>query len=120
VIHHVTLEVSDLPRSAAFYDAMLGPLGWRRQVETGDSVGWGIVKPVFYVMARPAPCPGFGHVCFNASGIAAVKAAWEGGLAMGGADAGHPGARPQYGTAYYAAYLTDPDGYRVEVAIGAD
>jgi catechol 2,3-dioxygenase-like lactoylglutathione lyase family enzyme len=120
VIHHVTLEVSDLARSAAFYDAMLGPLGWRRQVERGDSVAWGIIKPVFSIRARPAPCPGFGHVCFSATGIAAVKAAWEGGMAAGGANAGPPGPRPENGAGYYAAHLTDPDGYRVEVAIGGE
>ena len=49
-----------------------------------------------------------------------MKAAWEGGVASGGVDDGAPGNRPQYGPAYYSAYLRDPDGYRVEVAVSTD
>ncbi len=117
MIHHVGLEVSDIERSGAFYDAMLGPLGWRRQVDSSDRIAWGINKPVFVITNRLPPSPGFGHVCFGATGIAAVKAAWEEGIAAGGSDDGGPGPRQP---GYYAAYLRDPDGYRVEVAVGAE
>lgn len=120
MIHHVSLEVADLERSGRFYDGVLGPLGWRRHVETGDLLGWGIVRPVFFASARGVPAPGGGHVCFSGSGISAVKAAWEGGIAAGGSDDGAPGTRPQYGPSYYSAYLFDPDGNRVEVAVDAD
>ncbi len=120
MIHHVSVEVSDLERSGHFYDSVLGPLGWRRQVESDEVIGWGIVKPVFFASARGATGTGGGHVCFAASGIPAVKAAWEGGVAGGGTDDGAPGNRPQYGAAYYSAYLRDPDGYRVEVAVSTD
>ena len=120
MIHHVSVEVSDLERSGRFYDSLLGPLGWRRQVETDEVLGWGIVKPVFFASRRRPAVSGGGHVCFSASGIPAVKAAWEGGLAGGGSDDGPPGNRPQYGPTYYSAYLVDPDGHRVEVAVGTD
>ena len=120
VINHVSVEVSDLERSGRFYDALLGPLGWRRQVDTDELIGWGIVKPVFFVSARRPAGTGGGHVCFSAHGIPAVRAAWEGGLAAGGGDDGAPGNRPQYGPAYYSAYLRDPDGYRIEVAVSTD
>lgn len=120
MIHHVSVEVSDLARSGRFYDSVLGPLGWRRHVETDEVVAWGIVKPVFFISKRRPPAAGGGHVCFSASGIPAVRAAWEGGVAAGGTDDGAPGNRPEYGAAYYSAYLQDPDGYRVEVAVGAD
>ena len=63
--------------------------------------------------------PGSGHVCFAASGIPAVKAAWEAGVEAGGTDDGGPGSRPQYGAGYYSAYLLDPDGHRVEIAVSA-
>jgi catechol 2,3-dioxygenase-like lactoylglutathione lyase family enzyme len=117
VIHHVSVAVSDLERSGEFYDALLGPLGWRRHVETDERVGWGIVRPIFFAAAAQPGAPG-GHVCFTASGIPAVRAAWEGGTSAGGTDDGAPGPRPEYGASYYSAYLRDPDGHRVEVAVG--
>lgn len=118
MIHHVSVEVSDLERSGRFYDSLLGALGWRRQIEDGDLIGWGMVKSVFFASTRHQPGSGGGHVCFSASGIPAVKAAWEAGAAAGGADDGAPGPRPEYGASYYSAYLRDPDGNRVEVAVG--
>jgi catechol 2,3-dioxygenase-like lactoylglutathione lyase family enzyme len=120
VIHHASVEVSDLERAAAFYDAVLGPLGWRRQVETDERIGWGIVRPKFFVSQRRAAAAGGGHIAFGANGISAVKAAWEGGVRAGGINQGDPGQRPEYGPTYYAAYLRDPDGHRIEVTVGVD
>jgi len=120
VIHHVSVEASDLERSGRFYDAVFGPLGWRRLFTTDELIGWGMSKPIFFASARRPAAPGGGHVCLAAHGIPAVKAAWEGGIAAGGSDDGAPGSRPQYGPAYYSAYLLDPDGYRIEVAVGAE
>lgn len=120
MIHHVGVEVSDLERSGRFYDALLGPLGWRRQVEESDRIGWGIVHPVFFASSRGLEVAGGFHVCFDATGIPAVKAAWEAGVGAGGADDGAPGPRPGYGAGHYAAYLRDPDGHRVEVAVATD
>jgi catechol 2,3-dioxygenase-like lactoylglutathione lyase family enzyme len=117
MIHHVSLAVSDLERSAAFYDALLSPLGWRRQVDQPRAIGYGLREPVFFIGRRGQPHPGEGHVCFAASGSPAVKAAYEAGIDAGGRDDGGPGSRPQYGPGYYSAYLLDPDGYRVEVAV---
>lgn len=119
MIHHVSLEVSDLERSGRFYDAVVGALGWRRHIEEADMIGWGIVRPLFFASTRHGVAPGGGHVCFAASGIPAVKGAWEGGLAAGGTDDGPPGQRPEYGASYYSAYLLDPDGNRIEIAVGA-
>jgi catechol 2,3-dioxygenase-like lactoylglutathione lyase family enzyme len=62
-----------------------------------------------------SPAPGYGHLALQASGKAAVDAAHAAGVASGGSDDGLPGQRPQYGRRYYAAYLRDPDGLRVEV-----
>jgi catechol 2,3-dioxygenase-like lactoylglutathione lyase family enzyme len=119
VIQHASFEVSDIERSGAFYDALFGPLGWRRQFDDGTRIAWGIAKPIFVITARRAPSPDFGHICFGATGIAAVKAAWEAGIAAGGSDDGKPGPR-DYAPGYYSAYLRDPDGYRVEVAVGTE
>ena len=117
MIHHVSVDVSELETSARFYDAVLGSLGWRRHIDNPDVVAWGIVRPVFFASAGRPPGGVGGHVCFDASGIPAVKAAWEGGVGAGGIDDGAPGPRPEYGGNYYSAYLRDPDGNRVEIAV---
>lgn len=111
------MEVSKLEPSARFYDAVLGSLGWRRHIDDDELVAWGIVRPVFFASSKGDGGPGSGHVCFSASGIPAVKAAWEGGVGAGGTDDGAPGPRPEYGASYYSAYLRDPDGHRVEIAV---
>ena len=120
MLHHVLLEVADLQRSGAFYDALLAPLGWRRHFDDETVIGWGIAKPVFFVAANHPPQPGFGMVSFSASGIAAVKASWEGACAAGGSTAAEPGTRRAHGSGPYSAFLKDPDGYDVEVTVGAD
>lgn len=117
MIHHVTLEVSDLERSAAFYDAVFGALGWRRHTASGRGIGWGIAKPVFFVVENGDAKPGSETVCLTAAGIAGVKVAWERGTITGGDDDGAPGQRPELGPSYYSAYLRDPDGYRLEIAV---
>ena len=116
---HVGLEVSDLARSAAFYDALFFPLGVRRMFESGRAVAYGVNEARFWITARDrAPQRDFGHVAFAASGRAAVDAAYAAGLDAGGRSDGPPGPRRQYGPRYYAAYLLDPDGCRVEVVAG--
>ena len=120
VIDHVAFEVADLARSAAFYDAVFYPLGTRRALESASAVAWGDNEPLFWIVRRGrAPAPGYGHVALRAVGRPAVDAAHAAGLANGGADDGAPGPRPQYGPRYYAGYLLDPDGLRVEIVTGS-
>jgi catechol 2,3-dioxygenase-like lactoylglutathione lyase family enzyme len=119
VIHHVGFEVRVLELSALFYDAVFHALGGRRLYESGEAIGWGVDSPEFWITARDIPKPGYGHIALHASGRPAVKAAYEAGLAHGGSDDGPPDDRPEYGPTYYAAYLRDPDGLKVEVVAGA-
>ncbi len=116
MIDHVGFEVSDLTRSARFYDALFFALGARRILRSEHAVAYGINGPEFWIVMRGMrPGPGYGHVALHASGKAAVDAAYKAALQAGGADDGPPGQRPQYGARYYAAYLRDPDGLRIEV-----
>jgi catechol 2,3-dioxygenase-like lactoylglutathione lyase family enzyme len=116
VIDHVGYEVSDLARSARFYDALFYALGVRRMFESEHAIAYGVNEPQLWIVVRGRPpAPGYGHVALQASGRAAVDAAYAAALAAGGRDVGPPGPRPQYGRRYYAAYLLDPDGLRVEV-----
>ena len=114
---HVGVEVSDLKRSSAFYDAVFFALGVRRLHETERAVAYGVNEARFWIVMRDRPpAPGFGHLAFAASGKAAVDGAFAAGLAHGGRSDGEPGPRPQYGPRYYAGYLIDPDSLRIEIA----
>jgi catechol 2,3-dioxygenase-like lactoylglutathione lyase family enzyme len=120
IIDHLGFEVADLERSARFYDAVLGRLGIRRQFQSPAAVAWGDNSPQFWIVQRGrAPQPGYGHVAVSATSRPAVDAAYNAGLEHGGSDDGPPGPRPNYGPRYYAAYLRDPDGLRVELVTGS-
>ena len=119
MLGHLSLGVADLDRASGFYDAILGALGYVR-VWTGENgVGYGEPgqgdKLNLFRRTAPAdgPGPGF-HLAFNAPGRAAVDAFHATGLANGGADEGPPGLRPHNGPAYYAAFVRDLDGYKLE------
>jgi catechol 2,3-dioxygenase-like lactoylglutathione lyase family enzyme len=115
MIDHIGYEVSDLARSARFYDAVFYALGARRLLESEHAIAYGVNHPQIWIVVRGRePGPGYGHVALRASGKAAVDAAHAAGIGHGGVDDGAPGRRPHYGQCY-AAYLRDPDGLRVEV-----
>ncbi|MCB1590542.1 MAG: VOC family protein [Xanthomonadales bacterium] len=123
MLHHLSLGVRDLTLSIRFYDAVLAELGlvrvWSdlRPGEAGQGVGYGPVgaDDLLALKQRDEACasPGF-HLALAAGSHAAVKRFHARALACGGADAGVPGLRPQYGARYYAAFVTDPDGHRLE------
>ena len=116
MIDHIGFEVTDLARSARFYDAIFYALGARRMFESEHAIAYGVNGPQLWIVVRGrTPGPSYGHIALQASGKAAVDAAHAAGLRNGGSDDGSPGQRPQYGRRYYAAYLRDPDGLRVEV-----
>ncbi len=122
MLHHVSFGVSDLDRSAAFYDAALRPLGYVRAWTDKTAIGYGVEsgEDKFAIKLRgedaAAPGPGF-HLAFAAPTREAVAAFFHAALGHGGRDNGAPGLRPQYGPSYYAAFVIDPDGYRIEAVI---
>lgn len=115
---HVSIGVKSLERARAFYDATLAPLGYDRLSNFGNTVGYGSERARFWVsqVERPVPADRESglHFCFVAPSKAAVDAFYTAGIAKGGEDNGKPGVRPDYGQFYYAAYIIDPDGYRLE------
>jgi catechol 2,3-dioxygenase-like lactoylglutathione lyase family enzyme len=115
VLDHVSLEVSDLERSARFYDALFFALGIRRLFASDRTIAYGVDHPSFRITRNGAPGRGNGHIALAARGKAAVDGAYEAGISGGGSDDGPPTPKPQYGPRHYAAYLRDPDGLRVEV-----
>jgi len=119
VIDHLSLGTAELARAAAFYDAVLAPLGVVRVWSFPDAVGYGVPGggDQLALKARAgATAPGAGfHLAFTAGSHDAVDAAWRAGVAGGGRDDGPPGLRERYGPGYYAAFLVDPDGHRLEV-----
>jgi catechol 2,3-dioxygenase-like lactoylglutathione lyase family enzyme len=122
------ISPADIAITRKFYDAALRPLGITSVMEvlpeqTGGyhGIGYGIGrKPFFWLSSdsrRIAPDGERGtgtHVAFQADNRAAVDAFYAAAIAHGGRDNGRPGLRPHYHSAYYAAFVIDPDGVNVE------
>jgi catechol 2,3-dioxygenase-like lactoylglutathione lyase family enzyme len=120
VIDHVSIAVGDLAASAAFYKAVLAPLGHSKLVVRERMIGFGKTHSELWINLRenlgPAPGDVGAHVAFRARSVEAVQAFHAAALAHGGTDDGAPGRRP-YGAGpnvYYAAFVRDPDGNRIE------
>lgn len=126
MLDHVSLGIANLERSRQFYDAALRPLGIVRTVDFGDGRGSdygamaGQFGVEFTITLEPDVTPSLGtHLCFRAPDRAAVRAFHAAALATGGRDDGTPGLRHLYHPDYFAAYVLDPDGHRIEVVCHA-
>lgn len=114
---HLSLPVTDIPRARRFYDAVLGALAIPRVWAEDRALGYGSRDTgAAYLTLRlaAAASPPAAHTAFRASSRDAVRAFHAAGLAQGGTCDGPPGPRPHYGPTYYAAFLLDPDGNRIE------
>jgi catechol 2,3-dioxygenase-like lactoylglutathione lyase family enzyme len=118
MIDHVSVAVRDLAAAGRFYEAVLAPLGHRRLVARAGTIGFGKKYPEFWLNERRAMAPvdlqSGAHVCLRAPDAAAVDAFYAAALAAGGMSDGAPGPRPEYTAGYYAAFVRDPDGNRIE------
>lgn len=125
MLHHVSLGVTDIERAVAFYDAVLAPLGYVRVWSDldGDDAAAGYGPPgggdkLALKRRAGAQPPGSGfHLALAAPDRTAVDAFHAAALRHGGRDDGVPGLRPHYGPHYYAAFVVDPDGHRIEAVI---
>lgn len=120
MIDHVSIAVRDLSRSMAFYDRVLAVLGMTRLETRAATAGYGKKYPEFWINLRAGitPLPDSGnHVCIRARSADIVDAFHAAALAHGGGSDGAPGLRPQHGDGYYAAFIRDPDGNRIEAVV---
>ena len=119
MIDHISIEVRDLARATKFYETVLAPLGMTKVRTWPTATGFGKNYPEFWINERkdmPAVREDSGmHVCMRARGKDAVDAFFSAALREGGSSDGAPGMRPEYNDRYYAAFVRDPDGNRIEV-----
>lgn len=120
-ISHITLGTNDIQRAAHFYDPVLGSLGFARASKRDG-------KPLMYSKngempfvylyppfdGRPATWGNGTHIAFTAQSRSAVDEFHAMALAFGGQDEGAPGVRSHYADNYYAAYVRDPDGNKLQ------
>jgi catechol 2,3-dioxygenase-like lactoylglutathione lyase family enzyme len=122
MLNHVSIGVRDVARAKRVYDAALAPLGYRCLSDSPGSLGYGRDAVELWIGAveRPVPADEASglHVCFDAPTRKSVAAFHAAALKAGGRDNGKPGLRPDYGPDYYAAFIVDPDGYRIEAYCG--
>jgi catechol 2,3-dioxygenase-like lactoylglutathione lyase family enzyme len=119
---HVSIGVSDIKRAGAFYDAVLKPLDVTRLSDGDSALGYGEKNAGLWLLVSKKPVKpdmesGL-HFCFQAKNRAAVDAFHAAALKAGATDNGKPGVRADYSSKYYAAFVVDPDGYRIEAYCG--
>jgi catechol 2,3-dioxygenase-like lactoylglutathione lyase family enzyme len=118
MLNHVSIGVKSLAASKKFYDAVLGELGYSCLVQDSASLGYGASQVSFWVLKSDKPAAGEPqsgvHFCFDAPDSGAVNRFHAAALRLGGRDNGKPGLRTDYSPDYYAAFVVDGDGYRIE------
>ena len=121
VLSHVSLGTNDYPSAKAFYDGVLGTLQIRCLMDFPGGAGYGRKFPEFWIQSpydEGRANVGNGvHVAFLANSIEEVKAFHAKALALGGNDDGAPGLRPEYTAEYYAAFVRDLDGNKIEAML---
>jgi catechol 2,3-dioxygenase-like lactoylglutathione lyase family enzyme len=115
MLDHVTIGVSDIERSKAFYDRALRPLGIERLYAEGQTAaGYGADRKAFFWITLKAASQTGAHIAFTAQDRETVAQFYRAALAAGGRDNGSPGLRPHYHENYYGAFILDPDGHNIE------
>ena len=121
MLDHLSIQCADVSKSAAFYEAVLAPLGGGRVMDFNEVVGFGVApKPEFWLGPRTTG-EGFreSHIAFNAPDRAAVRAFFDAAVATGAEVLHEPRVFPEYHATYYGAFVRDPDGNNVEAVCHA-
>src|SRR5271165_4648654 len=106
MLDHLSIQCADVAASAAFYDAVLAPLGGRRIMDLDDVIGYGTPpKPDFWIAARHTGV-GFreSHIAFTAGDRATVRAFFDAGVSKGAEVLHPPRVWPEYHPNYYGAF----------------
>lgn len=111
MIDHLSIGVTDLAKSKAFYEAALKPLGYQVKIEMENAICFGADGGDLWIGAME---PNKIHLAFNAKDRATVDEFYEAAMKAGGVDNGAPGLRPHYHENYYGAFVFDPDGSNIE------
>ena len=118
MIDHISIAVRDLDRAARFYEAVLGAIGYAKLEVRRHTVGFGKTYPELWLNLRtsmpPIPDDSGAHVALRVRSTDLVDVFHAAALAAGGSCDGAPGLRPQHGEGYYAAFIRDGDGNRIE------
>lgn len=118
IISHISIGTNDFNRAVAFYDSVLATLEIHRIMEHPQAIAYGKLYPEFWVQTpingQPASVGNGFHIGFIASSKEAVDAFYQVALESAGTDEGAPGARQEYGEAYYGCFIRDPDGHKIE------
>jgi catechol 2,3-dioxygenase-like lactoylglutathione lyase family enzyme len=118
MLDHISIGVRDIARTKRFYDAALKSLGYSCLSAGETSLGYGTHSVAFWISQTSSPVPADPnsglHFCFSAPTRKSVDAFHKAALSAGGRDNGKPGVRKDYGADYYAGFVVDPDGYRLE------
>ena len=116
VLDHVGIQCADMAASAAFYDAVLAPLGGKRIMDFGVAIGYGMPGHPDFWIGRHETGEGFreSHLAFSAPSREAVQAFFQAAGGLGAEVLHEPRVWPEYHENYYGAYVRDPDGNNVE------
>jgi len=115
MLDHISIPVSNLADSKAFYSQALAPIGFGLLGESDRHAAFGFSHMPYLIVRLAEVAPESVHVAFTADTRAQVDAFHAAALAAGGTDNGAPGLRPDYHPDYYAAFVLDPDGHNIEV-----
>lgn len=116
MISHLSIQCDDVQKSAAFYDAVLAPLGGARVMDFGDVIGYGVPPmPEFWIGPHDSG-EGFreSHVAFSALSRDRVQAFFDAAIGVGAEVLNAPRLWPEYDANYFGAFVRDPDGNNVE------
>lgn len=116
MLDHISIQCADIAKSAAFYDAVLAPLGGVRVMEFGPAIGYGIPPMPTFWIGEQQTGEGFreSHIAFTAADRAGVRAFFEAAVATGAEALHEPRIWTEYHPNYYGAFVRDPDGNNVE------
>ena len=117
---HVKLRVRYIARSRAFYERALQPFGVRIVESSQGSIGFTTDDDEDFWIKEDETAAGPVHIAFAAPDRQTVDAFHTAAVEAGGVDNGRPGLRPQYHSAYYAAFVVDPDGNNIEAVFHGD